>query len=96
MSKKTIRMNIEEINNIPQNKPVVYKILDNQDKNIYTGISKRGNVRERLEDHLKGNIDSIPGATKVQIEQMPSIEDARKKEANIISRSKPKYNKQGK
>ena len=96
MAKKTVRMNRDGIESLPQNKPVVYKILNSQGENIYTGIAKRGNVRDRLRDHLPDSRDAIPGAAKVQIEQMPSIEDAKRKEANIISRTKPKYNQRGK
>jgi len=89
-------MNHDDINNLPGNKPVIYKILDNQGDNIYTGTAKRGNVHERIKDHLPGNQDSIPGGEKVQIEQMPSINEAKQKEKNIINRVKPKYNKKGK
>lgn len=96
MTKKTVKMNNESIESLPEDKPVVYKILNNQGENIYTGIAKRGNVHDRLRDHLPGGQDAVPGATKVQIEQMPTIEDARRKEANIISRTKPRYNQQGK
>lgn len=96
MAKRTVKMNREGIESLPQDKPVVYKILNSQGENIYTGTAKRGNVAERLQDHLLGSPDAIPGAAKVQIEQMPSIDDAKHKEANIISRTKPKYNQQGK
>jgi hypothetical protein len=37
----------------------------------------------------------VPG-TKIQIEQMSSIEDARAKEKRIIKRTQPPYNRQGK
>ena len=76
---------------LPNNKPVVYKIVTAGGNNNYTGIAKRGRVQDRINEHL----NEIPGA-KVQIEQMSSISDARKKESNIIKRSQPKYNKQGK
>lgn len=96
MSKKTVRMNPENVSNLPNDKPVVYKILDRDGENIYTGVAGRGNVRDRLEDHLAGHKDAIPGASKVQIDQQSSIREAKTKEANIISRSKPKYNQKGK
>ncbi len=54
-------------------------------------MAKRGRVQERINEHL----DEIPGAT-VQIQQTDSIADARKKEAGIIKRSKPRYNKSAK
>ena len=90
-SKKTVKYNKEGIKNLPNNKPVVYKIITENNKNNYTGKAKRGRVRERIAEHL----GQIPGV-KVQIEQMPSIEEAAKKESNIISITKPKYNEKGK
>ena len=71
------------------------KIETEGGRNNYTGIAQRGRVQERLAEHLPGGKDPIPG-TKVQVEQMPSIDDARVKEAGIIKRSQPTYNKQGK
>lgn len=88
---KTVKFNQTDIENLPDDKPVVYKIKTPNNTNNYTGIAKRGRVQERISEHL----GEIPGA-KVQIEQMPSISEAREKESNIISRIKPKYNKQGK
>ncbi len=93
---KTTRLNKKGLEKLPQDKPVVYKILDTQGENIYTGVAKRGNVQERLEDHMPGHRDAVPGAAKVQIQQKNSIDDAEKAEKNIISRAKPKYNQQGK
>ena len=91
MGKKTVKFTKKDIINLPNNKPVVYKILTSTNKNNYTGIAKRGRVQDRVEEH----IDKIPGV-KVQIEQMSSILDAAKKESSIITRAKPKYNKKGK
>ena len=96
MPRKTVPFNKQGVEQLPQDKPVVYKILNQQDENIYTGVAKRGNVQERLKDHLPGGAEAIPGGAKVRIEQTPSIDEARRKETNIISRSKPKYNKEGK
>ncbi len=96
MAKKTVKANDQGIEKIPADKPIVYKLLDEQNKNVYTGTAKKGNVQQRLKDHLPGGKDPIPDAKKIQIEQMPTIEDAKKKEANIVSRTKPKHNKQGK
>ena len=96
MTKKTVKLNNEGIQSLPQNKPVVYKILNKEGDNIYTGIAKKGNVQGRIEDHLPGHRDAVPGAAKVQIEQHSSIDDAKEKETNVISHTKPKYNQQGK
>ena len=87
-SRKTVKFNESSIRNLPNNKPVVYKILTENNNNNYTGIAKKGRVQDRLIEHL----GKIPG-TKVRIEQMSSINDAAEKESNIISRSNPKYNK---
>lgn len=91
MGTRKVRFNDKGIGKLPDNKPVVYKILTNSDTNNYTGIAQRGRVKERLKEHL----GDIPGAS-IQIEQMSSIKEAQEKETRIISRSKPRYNKQQK
>ena len=80
---------------LPDNKPVVYKIITDSGKNNYTGVAKKGRVQDRIQEHLQGNKDFVPG-NKVQIEQMKSINDAKAKETRIISRTKPKHNIKGK
>jgi len=95
MARKTVDFNKSGIGKLPDDKPVVYKIQTEGGKNNYTGIAKRGRVQDRMSEHLPGGADYIPGS-KVQIEQVDSIADARAKESRIISRSKPKHNKQGK
>lgn len=90
MGKKTTSFNKTGIGKLPNDKPVLYKIQTPSGNTNYAGIAKKGRVQDRLSEHL-GN---IPGA-KVQIEQFSSIRDAAKKESNVISRSKPKYNKSG-
>lgn len=91
MARKTVKYSEPKIKELPNNKPVVYKILTENDVNNYTGIAKKGRVQDRIIEH----IGEIPGA-KVKIEQVSSIREAAKKEANIISRTQPKYNKKGK
>jgi hypothetical protein len=95
MAKKTVQFGEAGIEKLPVDKPVVYKILTSGGTNNYTGVAKRGRVQERLQEHLPGGKDPIPG-TKVQIEQMAGISEAEAKEARIISRSKPRYNEKGK
>ncbi len=89
--KKTVKFNETNVSKLPNDKPVVYKILTDNKTNNYTGIAKKGRVQERISEHF----GKIPGA-KVQIEQFSNIRDAAKKESNIISRIKPKYNIKGK
>lgn len=93
MSRKPVKFNQVEIEKLPKDKPVVYRIQTDGGNTNYVGVAKRGRVQERLQEHL--NAGNIPGS-KVQIEQMPSIEEAQKTEARIIERTKPKYNDQGK
>jgi len=47
-------MTSREIQTPPLVKPVVYKIFDNIGENIYTGMAGRGNVHDRIKDHLPG------------------------------------------
>ena len=96
MAKKASDFKPEAIDNLDQDKPVVYKIRNSEGENIYTGSAKRGRVRDRIKDHLPGGSDPIPGGKKVEIEQHNSIDEAQKSESRIISRSRPKYNKTGK
>ena len=91
MGTKKARFNKTGIENLPNNKPVVYKIITEGGRNNYTGVAQRGRIQDRLKEH----IGSIPGVT-IQVEQMNSISEARQKEARIIKRSQPKYNKKGK
>jgi excinuclease UvrABC nuclease subunit len=95
MAKKTVNFNKSGVSKLPDDKPVVYKIKTSGGHTNYVGIASRGCVQERLQDHLAGGKDYIPGS-KVEIERMNSISEASKKETTIISKTKPKYNKRGK
>ena len=90
MAKKTVKFNKKGTDKLPNDKPVVYKIQTASAATNYVGIAKRGRVRERIKEHL----GEYPGV-KVQIEQVSTIAEAKQKEQNIISRTKPKYNRQG-
>ena len=93
MAKKTVNFKKVDVASLPNDKPVVYKIKTAGGKTNYVGVAKRGRAQERIQEHLDAG--KIPGA-KVQIEQVASINEALEKEQNIISRTKPKYNEQGK
>ncbi len=95
MARKTVRFNKGGLEKLPEDKPVVYKIVTKGGANNYTGVAKRGRVQDRLSEHLPGGPDAIPGA-KVVIEQTDNVADARQKEANTIKRAQPKYNQRGK
>lgn len=87
---KKVKFNKSSIDQLPNDKPVLYRIQTDGGNLNYAGIAQRGRVQDRLKEHL----GEIPGAT-VTIEQFNSISDARQKETNVIKRKKPKYNKQG-
>ena len=88
-----MKFNQSGVGKLPNDKPVVYKIQTETGKTNYVGIAKRGRIQERIQEHL--NDGKIYGA-KVQIQQMPTIQEAEKTETRIIARTQPKYNKEGK
>jgi len=91
MSTKKIKYNKSGIDNLPDDKPALYRIETESGNLNYVGIAKRGRVKDRILEHL----GEIPGAS-VKIERFSSIKDAAKKEAGVIKRSRPKYNNKGK
>ena len=95
MAKKTVDFNKSGIAKLPDNKPVLYRIQTDGGKTNYAGVAQCGRVQERLEEHLPGGKDYVPGS-KVQIDQMKNIDQAKETEARVIARTKPKYNDQGK
>ena len=90
MGTKKVKYNKQGIEQLPNDKPVLYRIETDSSNLNYVGVAKRGRVQERISEHL----NEIPGAT-VRIEQFSSISEAEKKEANVIKRNQPKHNKQG-
>lgn len=91
MGTKMVRYNQTNIAELPNDKSALYRIETATGRPNYVGVAARGRVRERLSEHL----GEIPGVT-LKIEQFANIRDARKKEANVIKRSQPKHNQQGK
>ena len=91
MGKRKVNYSRKGISNLPENKPVLYRIKTAGGNVNYAGIAKRGRVQDRIEEHLS----EIPGST-VEIEQFNRIADAIQKEGNVIKRTQPKYNEQGK
>ena len=93
--KKSGKFNKDGIDGLAKDKPVVYKLENAKGENVYTGVAKRNRVGERLAEHLPGAKDAIPGVERVVIDQKSTIAEAKKSEARIIKRSKPRHNKQG-
>ena len=80
------------VKNLPEEKPIVYRFLNNSGKELYDGVAKRNRVQERLLEHLNLKKDKIPGATKIKIAQFPNIEKAEKVEKQLIKKLQPKFN----
>jgi len=91
-----IKFNKTNIKNIPEEKPIVYRLVGNSKKELYDGVAKRGRVQERLLEHLNLRKEKIPGATKVKIAQFKNIEQAEKTEKQLIKKLQPKFNEQNK
>ena len=89
MKKKKTKYTKEDVENLRNDKPVVYTILNRSGKPAYVGSAKKGRVRARIKEHM----GIVPGST-VKIKQFSSIEQAQKSERNVIKRNKPKHNKQ--
>jgi len=81
------------IGKVPKDKPVVYKLKDSKEKNIYTGVAKRSRVADRLKEHLPWGPDPKSGVKSFQLKQMKSIDQAKREEKKIIKRENPKLNK---
>lgn len=91
MGMKKVKYNQQSIAQLPNDKPVLYRIETESGNPRYIGVAQRGRVREIISEHL----GTIPGAT-VSIEQFDNLKDAQKKEINVIRRTQAKYHKQGK
>ena len=92
MATKTVPFNACGVGDLPNDKPVVYRIKTEGNRTNYVGVARRGRVQERIREHVSSS--RIPGA-KVQVEQKPSIREARATEKRVIARSKPRYNRHG-
>ena len=91
MGTKKVKYTKQSISQIPNDKPVLYRIVTETGRPNYIGVAQRGWVHEIISEHL----GKIPGATVI-IEQFDDIKDAMKKEINVIKRAKAKYKRQGK
>jgi len=88
---KTVGYTRQGIAQLPEEQPVLYRIIDASGSMNYVGVAQKGFVRERLAGHL-GKISGV----KVQIEQFDNLEDAMKKEVNVIRRAKARSGREGK
>lgn len=88
MGTKTVNFSKKGLDKLPNDKPALYRIKTDSGTLNYVGIAKQGRISDRLSEHL----GEIPGS-KVQIEQFSSVNAAKEKEARVIARIGPKYNK---
>jgi len=91
MGTKKVKYTKQSIAQIPDDKPVLYRVETDSGNPRFIGVAQRGKVREIISEHL----NEVPGAS-VRIEQFDDIKDAMEKEINVIRRAKAKYKKQGK
>ena len=77
---------------MPEDKPVVYRLLNNSNQELYIGIAKRNRTQDRLLEHLTLKKEEIAGATKVKIAHVPNLASAKKAEKGLIKKLQPKFN----
>ena len=87
------KTNIEKV---PENKAIIYKIKNSGGENLYTGVAGRGRTQDRLSEHKELKNEKIPGGTKFQFTQTKTKERAEQIEKQIIRKEQPKFNEQNK
>lgn len=93
---RTQKFTKTNIQKVPENKSVVYKIKNIRGDNLYTGIAGRGRAQNRLLEHKQLKREIIPGGTKFQFTQAKNKERAEQIEKQIIRKEQPKFNEQNK
>ena len=83
------------ISKVPADKPIVYELESVKGNVNYIGSAQRGQVRERLNEHLPGGSAPIPAKT-VKVTQFSSIAEAKAAEKRAIKAKQSKYNIQHK
>jgi len=84
----------ENVQQVPKDKAIVYKIKNVSNDNLYTGVAGRGRVQDRLMEHKTLKRETIPGGTRFQIAQTKNKDRAEQIERQIIKKEQPKFNKQ--
>lgn len=84
------------IENVPKDKSIVYKIKNARGENFYTGIAGKGRVGDRLMEHKELKREIIPGSTRFQVAQVKNKDRAEQIEKQIIRKEQPKFNEQNK
>jgi len=94
--KNAKKFNRTSIKKLPEEKPILYKLLNNTRKELYIGVAKRNRIQDRLLEHLTLKEEKIPGATKIKFVQFSSIKKAKKAEKQLIKKIQPRFNEQNK
>jgi len=92
-TQKFTKANIEKI---PENKAIVYKIKNATGKNLYTGIAGRNRAQDRLLEHKELKSEKIAGGTRFQYAQTKTKDRAEQIEKQIIRKEHPKFNEKNK
>lgn len=92
-TQKFTKANIEKV---PGDKPVVYKLKNTTRENLYTGVAGRGRTQDRLIEHKELKRKKVPGATHFQFAQVKNKDRAEQIEKQIIKKEQPKFNIQKK
>jgi excinuclease UvrABC nuclease subunit len=90
--KNAKKFNKTSIKKIEEGNPIIYRLLNNADQELYTGVAKRNRNQDRLLEHINLKKEKIAGATKIKIAQMSTIEKAKKAEKSLIKKLQPKFN----
>ncbi len=72
----------------------VYNLKNQKGEIIYTGLAGAGRLKCRLNEHLSSG--DVRGAKKFQTRPMSSKAEAKRVEAALIKRNRPRENKRGK
>lgn len=92
-TQKLTKVNIAKV---PQDKAIIYKIMNKEGENLYTGIAGRGRSQERLVEHKDIKKEKIPEGTRFQYAQVKTKDRAHRIEKVIIKKEQPEHNEQHK
>ena len=90
---KTKSLSKRNVQDVPKQSGV-YNLKNQKGETIYTGSASAGRLKSRLEEHLSSG--HVRGARKFQVRPLSSTAEARRVEAALIERNKPRENKRGK
>lgn len=93
---KAKKFNDANVTKVADDKPVVYRLLNKNNKDVYVGIAKRYRGQDRLMEHLNLKKEKVPGAVKLKVLPVKNLGVAEKVEKKLIEQLSPKFNIQNK